>query len=63
MHSGWVWIWVWGEYLYTRYPSHTRVLKSGKTQTHTQTQSKRRKTVKKDLVRVVNHGYGFCCHA
>jgi len=38
-------------------------LKSGKIQTHTQTQSKRGKPVKLSLVRVGNHGYGFCCHA
>jgi len=50
-------------YLYTRYPSHTLVLKSGKTQTHTRTQSKRGKPVKLGLVRVGNHVYGFCCHA
>jgi len=41
----------------------TRVLKSRKTQTHTQTQSKRGKSVKSGLVRAGNHGYGFCCHA
>jgi len=41
----------------------TRVLKSGKTQTHTQTQSKRGKPVKLCLIRTGNHGYGFCCHA
>jgi len=30
--------------------------------THTQTQSKRGKPVKLDLVRTGNHRYGFCCH-
>jgi len=57
-----IWVWVRGGYLYTCYPSHTRVLKSGKTQTHTPTWSKRGKPVKLSLVRVGNHGYGFCCH-
>ena len=52
-----------GGYLYTRYPSHTRVLKSGKTHTHTQTQSKRGKPVKLGLVRAGNREYGFYCHA
>jgi hypothetical protein len=37
-------------------------LKSGKTQTYTQTQSKRGKPVKLGLVRAGNHGNGFCCH-
>jgi len=55
----WVWVWVRGGYLYTRYPFHTRVLKSGKTHTHTQTRSK---PVKLGLVWVGNHRYGFCCH-
>jgi len=63
LHLERVWIWVQGGHLYTRYPSHTNVLKSGKTQTHTQSQSKREKPVKLGLVRVGNHGYGFCCHA
>jgi len=58
-----VWVWVRGEYLYTRYPSHTRVLKLRKSHTHTQTQSKQGKSVKLGLVRAVNHGYEFCCHA
>jgi len=33
LHSGRVWVWVRGGYIYPRYPSHTRILKSGKTQT------------------------------
>jgi len=33
LHSGRVWVWVRGEYIYPRYPSRTRILKSGKTQT------------------------------
>ena len=41
------------------YSSHTRVLKSRKAQTHTQTQSKRRKPVKLGLVRMVTAGMGF----
>jgi hypothetical protein len=48
-------------YLYTRYPSHTHVLKMGKT--HTKTQSKWKKPIKLGLVRAGNYGYGFCCHA
>lgn len=55
MGSGWV-------HIYTL-PSHTRILKSGKTHTHAQTQSKREKTVKLGLVRAGNHKYEFCCHA
>ncbi|KEH26995.1 tyrosine kinase family protein [Medicago truncatula] len=45
--------------LYTRYPSHTRVLRSGKTHTHTQTQSKRGKPVKLSLVRAEKSGHFF----
>jgi len=39
LHSGRVWVWVRGGYIYPRYPSRIRILKSGKT--HTQTQSNR----------------------
>jgi len=46
LHSGRVWVWVRGGYIYPRYPSRTRILKSGKTQT----QSNRRKSVKSELV-------------
>jgi len=63
LHSGRVWVWVRGGYIYPRYPSHTRILKSGKTQTHTQTQSNRGKPVKSGLVWTGTHGHGFCCHA
>jgi len=45
------------EYLYICYPSHTRILKSGKTQT----QSKQGKPVKLSLVWAGNRVYGFCC--
>jgi len=38
-------------------------LKSGKTRTHNHTQSKWGKSIKMDLVRAGNHGYGLCYHA
>jgi hypothetical protein len=43
---GRIWVWIWGGNVYLCYLSRTRVLKSGKTQTYTQTQSRRRKSVK-----------------
>lgn len=61
LHSGRVW--VRGRYIYPRYPSHTRILKSGKSQTYTQTQLNRRKPIKSELVWAGTHGHGFCCHA
>jgi len=33
LHSGRVWVWVRGGYIYLHYPSRTRILKFGKTQT------------------------------
>ena len=59
LHSGRVWVWVRGGYIYPRYQSCTRILKSGKTQT----QSNRKKSVKSGLVWAGTHGHGFCCHA
>jgi len=56
LHSGRVWVWVWGENIYPRYPSRTRILKSGKTQT----QSNRGKPIKSRLVWAGTHGHGFC---
>jgi len=63
MISGMVWVCVRGGYIYLRYPSRTRILKLGKTQTHTQTQSNRRKPVKLRLVWAGIHGHRFCYHA
>jgi len=59
LHSGRVWVWVRGGYIYPRYPSRTRIMKSRKTQT----QSNRKKPIKSRLVWTGTHGHRFCCHA
>ena len=63
LHTGRVWVWVWGGYIYPRYPSRTRTLKLGKTQTDIHTQSNQGKPVKSGLVWAGTHGHGFCRHA
>jgi len=63
LHSGRVWVWVRGGNMYPRYPTRTLIMKSGKTQTHTQIQSNREKSVKSELVWAGTHGHRFCCHA
>ena len=54
---------IWDEFGVDTYIPVTRVLKSEKTQTHTQTQSKRKNPIKLGLVWAGNRGYDFCCHA
>jgi len=54
MSLGWVPI--------SHYPSRICVLKSEKTQTHTQTNSKQRKPIELNLVPTGTRIYKFCCH-